>query len=216
MIKLISKDSPKTNLFEIRKNQIMDISFTFFFKQGYDATTMRQIAKACKLTPASLYNYFSSKNDILQVLCEREIGDEIGRLTPILNKLNYTRPTEVLKEEIKVYFNSYNDKQDWLMFVNRQMFLFPRKYRHMLLDRNIATVEGFKNILKKGIETGEFQPESQKIELIANQIIAFAQDWVLRRWYLRDHFKLEEYTEKCTEAILIQITGNTGNIIREP
>ncbi|HEV8622825.1 MAG TPA: TetR/AcrR family transcriptional regulator [Acidimicrobiia bacterium] len=37
-----------------------------FYRQGYRATTMRDIATACDLTPAAFYNHYSSKDQLLQ------------------------------------------------------------------------------------------------------------------------------------------------------
>jgi len=35
-------------------------------------------------------------------------------------------------------------------------------------------------------------------------------DWAMRRWFLREHFTLEEYTEEHTEFILDAIGARVG------
>ena len=49
-----------------RKNQIIKISAKLFKEKGYSAVTMRDIAKALDIKAASLYNYITSKQDILK------------------------------------------------------------------------------------------------------------------------------------------------------
>ena len=43
---------------------LLEAAFELFSRQGYHATTMRQIAERSGLTPGSIYNHFSGKDDI--------------------------------------------------------------------------------------------------------------------------------------------------------
>jgi AcrR family transcriptional regulator len=49
-----------------------------FHAQGFVATTVREIAHACRLTPGAIYNHFSSKEEILFAIVDRS-GDEAER-----------------------------------------------------------------------------------------------------------------------------------------
>lgn len=55
----------------IRRNSIVDIAETMFVNNGYDETSMDQIAYEAGLTKATVYNYFESKNDILAAVLGR-------------------------------------------------------------------------------------------------------------------------------------------------
>jgi TetR/AcrR family transcriptional regulator, cholesterol catabolism regulator len=48
-----------------RREQIRNLAAEMFFDQGYEATTMRQIAAALKIKPGSLYYHFPDKEQIL-------------------------------------------------------------------------------------------------------------------------------------------------------
>jgi TetR/AcrR family transcriptional regulator, cholesterol catabolism regulator len=48
--------------------RIADAAIELFYAQGSSATTVREIAAACGLTPGALYNHFSSKEQLLYVL----------------------------------------------------------------------------------------------------------------------------------------------------
>ena len=45
--------------------RIQDAALDLFYERGYQATTMREIALACGLTPGALYNHFASKDELL-------------------------------------------------------------------------------------------------------------------------------------------------------
>lgn len=52
------------------REQILDVAAELFLSQGYDETTMEQIAEAAEVAPSTLYRYFPSKDLLI-----------LGRLT---------------------------------------------------------------------------------------------------------------------------------------
>lgn len=52
------------------RKQILEVSLELFSVQGYEATSISQIADAIGIRKASLYNHFSCKQDILNTLVE--------------------------------------------------------------------------------------------------------------------------------------------------
>ena len=92
------------------KENILKISAQLFLNQGYENTTIRQIAKSCGIGRGHLYYYFRKKEDIL-----------IHMFTQILNKIyddlieNCDDKTEVflnyaLIQCIYIYTLVYNEK----------------------------------------------------------------------------------------------------------
>jgi len=52
-----------------RKRQVLASAQRIFKKKGYASTSVRDIAKALSMEPASLYSHFSSKEDMLKLTC---------------------------------------------------------------------------------------------------------------------------------------------------
>jgi len=52
-----------------RKTQILNIAQQLFREKGFNGTSMRDLATAVGVEPASLYNHFSSKSVILEEIC---------------------------------------------------------------------------------------------------------------------------------------------------
>jgi AcrR family transcriptional regulator len=55
-------DAPST------RERILDVALELFAAQGYDGTSLRQIAEQLSITKAAIYYYFESKEDILMAL----------------------------------------------------------------------------------------------------------------------------------------------------
>jgi AcrR family transcriptional regulator len=60
------------------RERILDVALDLFTDQGYDGTSLREIAERLGLTKAALYYHFASKEDILMALHMRlhEFGKE--------------------------------------------------------------------------------------------------------------------------------------------
>jgi AcrR family transcriptional regulator len=65
---LISKGKKKT------KERIFDVSTNLFAQNGFDATSMREIAKGVGIKKASMYSHYKSKDEILEQILEYPIG----------------------------------------------------------------------------------------------------------------------------------------------
>jgi AcrR family transcriptional regulator len=50
------------------RQRILDVALDLFTEQGFDATSLRQIAERLGVTKAAIYYYFESKDDILLAL----------------------------------------------------------------------------------------------------------------------------------------------------
>jgi AcrR family transcriptional regulator len=65
------------------RERILDVALDLFIEQGYDKTTLRQIAEPLGFTQAAIYYHFAAKEDILVALHLRL--HELGR--PVLEQL---------------------------------------------------------------------------------------------------------------------------------
>lgn len=55
-------------------DSITEIAAELFYRQGYDATSMQDIAVAAKINKSSLYHHIRGKEEILEAICRRTFG----------------------------------------------------------------------------------------------------------------------------------------------
>ncbi|HRX00428.1 MAG TPA: TetR/AcrR family transcriptional regulator, partial [Cyclobacteriaceae bacterium] len=109
--------SPRTSAKneEIRQEsaqRIMDAAFSLIAKQGYESTSISQIATEAGVSKGLLYNYFESKEDLLQKLVGRALqqGDDL------LENLISTDPAVTLKNIFQWFFREMRQRPDhWKM-----------------------------------------------------------------------------------------------------
>ncbi len=61
---------------EHRRRDIMDAAWELFGEKGFDETSIEEIAAHAEVGPATVYNYFGSKNGLLAALFVRYIEQE--------------------------------------------------------------------------------------------------------------------------------------------
>jgi AcrR family transcriptional regulator len=79
----VAEDAPQLPRPGDTRERILKVALTLFNEQGYDKTSLREIAERLDVTKAALYYHFERKEDILVELHRRLQavgGDVVGRL----------------------------------------------------------------------------------------------------------------------------------------
>jgi AcrR family transcriptional regulator len=77
--------SPRIDVSEERKAQILEAAKESFTERGFHKTRMSDIAEASGLSKGTLYWYFESKDAIILSLLERVFEPELQDLKSLLN-----------------------------------------------------------------------------------------------------------------------------------
>jgi AcrR family transcriptional regulator len=105
---------------ETRRRAILDAARDLFVAEGYKNVSMRKIAERIEYSPAALYSYFPSKDDIFFALAEEgfERLFELGRQTP-----HGPTPLDTLRNHLlNVYTLSVQAPEHYsLMFLDRSV-----------------------------------------------------------------------------------------------
>lgn len=97
------------------RRRILQGAQELFGRQGFDRTTVRQIAKRVNLTDAALYYHFKSKREILEAIWQLPVGGSPAQLRP---EGPFT--AEKLREIIDSLLDFASLNSDFLRLVNRE------------------------------------------------------------------------------------------------
>ncbi|MGN6697286.1 MAG: TetR/AcrR family transcriptional regulator [Thermomicrobiales bacterium] len=70
-----------------REEELLAAARRCFLAQGYDRTTMREIAAEAGVSTGAIYTYFGTKAEILQALCKQQTSAEVRDLQATLAEL---------------------------------------------------------------------------------------------------------------------------------
>lgn len=71
----------------IREAQVLDAAQALFAEQGYEATRIEEIAETASVAPATVYNYFATKPNLLMELALRHVHAALPERRAFLDDL---------------------------------------------------------------------------------------------------------------------------------
>jgi AcrR family transcriptional regulator len=118
---------------EAKRQNILDVARELFIEKGYDAVSMRDIAKKIRHTATALYTYFDSKEHIFSELCAQ---DFLGLRRAFEALAEVPDPIERLKRIGRAYVEF--------------ALKYPNHYELMFLTKKVPEL----NLENNGIERG--------------------------------------------------------------
>ena len=91
---------------ELKKKTILDVAQKIFSRFGLNKTTMNEIAKATRMGKATLYHYFTSKEEVFSEVINRESKIYTDKLDEAIKGIN--DPKGKLRAYIKTRIKTFN------------------------------------------------------------------------------------------------------------
>ncbi len=143
--------------YELRYRRVLDAAAAVFAEKGYHGTTTQNIAEKIGIRQASLYYYASSKEELLEAVCE--IGME-GFLESAqsINKIDQNAPGKIrsiIFEHLAPLWRQPNYMQ---VFLSCRKHL-PKPSRHEIGKQARDYEDLIERILREGVEAGELRED---------------------------------------------------------
>ena len=188
-------------LVQQRRRQIIDSTVTLFIEHGYHNTTTRMIAKASGFSIGSLYEYVSSKEDLLYLVCQTIHTEVQAAVEEALSRKGDER--ERLAEVIREFLLVCNKMSDHILLMYQVTQFLPKKWEHRVLENELNITKIFIDILQELCDKGALPEFDEKtINLLGHNISVLGHMWAFRRWNLKNDYSIEEYIATQTDFIL--------------
>lgn len=190
-----------------RRRQIIDSTVKLFIDHGYPDTTTRMIAKASGFSIGSLYEYVSSKEDLLYLVCQTIHEEVQAAVEEALSRKGDER--ERLAEVIREYLLVCDKMSDHVLLMYQVTQFLPEKWEQRVLENELNITKIFIDILKELCEKGVLPEFDDKtINLLGHNVSVLGHMWAFRRWNLKHDYSIEEYIATQTDFILGFAFGN--------
>jgi TetR/AcrR family transcriptional regulator, repressor for uid operon len=80
---MINEAKTVTSKAELRRQQILDAAAECFRKSGFHGASMSEIAKSFGMSAGHIYNYFESKEAIIEAMVKRDLDQALERIAKI-------------------------------------------------------------------------------------------------------------------------------------
>jgi AcrR family transcriptional regulator len=192
-----------------KKIQIMEEAEKLFAENGFDGTSVRQIAKAADINVAMISYYFGSKEKLLEAMLLYRISDYMSELKSTITPT--MTPLEKINCFIKIVITRVHRNRRMHKIVN---FEYTKDSRSIDLDKyidqkkeNYKIVEEF---IKSGQEDGSFRKDIVPLLVVPTVLGTYLHFYYNKRFFqsvldLPD----EEATDNYVHNTLIPHVQNT-------
>jgi TetR/AcrR family fatty acid metabolism transcriptional regulator len=183
---------------------ILKAAENIFANKGFHETRISDIAKKARVSESTIYEYFSTKEELLFSIPAEKISGYLEKNLDILQHVHGA--ANRLRTLIARHLSLYVDDEDYanvvvLILKGNRNFLKTEAYKVVQEAARITT-----QVLEEGMESGEFHPDLNPY-LVRAMIWGTIEHLVIRRSLLGKPKDLMKLTEDITDTILNGITS---------
>ena len=138
-----------------KKQFIIEMGSNLFEKQGYPATSMRNLAQNVQLEVSSLYSHISSKEEILRHICfemQKKMHVAIEKIFA-----NTQSPKKKIRNILKSYLKLILDNPSAYGVYHKEYIHLSESYLKEFLEKKTVCNKMCASIIREGIKTGDFR-----------------------------------------------------------
>jgi AcrR family transcriptional regulator len=189
-----------------RRHQILRTAMELFRKNGYHATTMREICARSRVNMGSFYDYFGSKEDIL-VYIYKEMLYETGSFDGLLGK--DVHGWEDLEPFLRaILLESWNKNKKSIKLMYRETIALDKNTLRAVMKIESDFVKWVAEKLRRGVGMSRVTKE---LEILANSIVYLNSFIPLRGWNMH-HID----QKKILDSLLGMFMGKLEQLRKHP
>jgi AcrR family transcriptional regulator len=179
--------------------RIIDATLKLSNKQGFHATSLRELARASGLSMGGLYSYFDNKAMLLSMIL-REVASTATEVLSAPPDHLVDDPRAHLAWVIETHIRLSEAMQPWFVFSFMEAKSFPPAERKIAVDAEAATEDVFADVIAQGVASGDFFDD--EAGLAASLIKPLLQDWYVKRAkYRKRGTSIETYIAAVTRFV---------------
>lgn len=186
---------------EQTRHAILAAAARIFRTEGFNATTMRQIAEAAAIQAGSIYYHFASKDRILDEVIDLGLHSLYDNVRRRLESNDDDRGQfrEILADLIDVHLRFLLHENDYLLVNTKNYWTMAqsrRRYHRRLREAYARLWRGF---LQQARDRGELRQDISVI--LVSQFILGAMNWTIE-WYDTDRYPINQLSERVVKLLL--------------
>ena len=177
--------SRKEREYLAHRDEILLAAEKVFAAKGFFPTTMSDIAKEAEFGTGTLYKYFKSKEELYFTLIDEKV-EEINCLvkTELSQK---TSAVERIKKVLGLQFEFFERNRDFFRIYTSERTRFEWTVKDELgtglHEKMVAYINILAEVMRQGIEEGEFRPLSPMdlAHALVGIVNSFVFEWMISR-----------------------------------
>jgi len=181
-----------------RRESLINAAIAVFIEKGFHNATVRDIGRAANMTQGTIYNYVSSKDDILYMVCDRIVAEYNEQTRRALDTSH--DPVGRVRSAVRTISQVMYRHRREILLIYQDSHLLDKRSRRVILARVEEFIGMFERIITDAArELGVPLPHPH---LSANILTFLPVMIALRGWSLKNDVPPEEVIEQITAFIV--------------
>ncbi len=184
-------------------DEIVAAAAKVFRTKGYHAATVRDIADEVGILKGSLYHHFESKEALLYLVVKEPIAQMYQTIAAIAEA--DLPATEKLRQAILAHLEAFDRHYPHLFVYLRERESVKRRFREMIGFSPKDYERCWQQILREGIENGEFRPDLD-IQVTSYGLLGML-NWAYKWYDPRGRMRVNEVAAQFTSLALAGVAA---------
>jgi AcrR family transcriptional regulator len=181
-----------------RRESLINAAIAVFIEKGFHNATVRDIGRAANMTQGTIYNYVSSKDDILYMVCDRIVAEYNEQARRALDTSH--EPAERVRSAVRAISQVMYRHRREILLIYQDSHLLDKRSRRVILARVEEFIGMFERIITDAAR--ELDVPLPHPHLSANMLTFLPVMIALRGWSLKNDLPPEEVIEQITAFIV--------------
>jgi len=181
------------------REEILLAAEKVFAAKGFFSTTMSDIAREAEFGTGTLYKYFKSKEELYFTLIDEKVEEING---PVKAELSQKTPAvERIKKVLGLQFEFFERNRDFFRIYTSEQSRFEWTVKDELgkdlHEKMVAYIHILAEVMRQGIEEGEFRPMNPMdlAHALVGIVNSFIFEWMISREFYPLISKLDTVLE---------------------
>ena len=191
-------------------DEIVSAAAKVFRTKGYHAATVRDIAGEVGILKGSLYHHFASKEELLYLVVKEPIAQMYRTISEIAAA--DVGAAEKLRQAILAHLEAFDRHYPHLFVYLREREAVKRRFREMIGFSPKEYERCWQQILREGIENGEFRPDLD-IQVASYGLLGML-NWSYKWYNPEGRLSVQEVAAEFTSLALAGIAADKPRAAR--
>jgi AcrR family transcriptional regulator len=194
-------------LIALRRAEIIEVASSIFARKGYYGATTRDIGDELGMSVGTIFNYFTSKEELLQAVLEVPQQEMVAAVA----ELEKAPPTQdTLVRMLVELIRTVDRHRRYVNLVYQDLKVIQGAARDAIFDRETRIARALARAFAGAAEeTGAAL--TMPAALAAHNAIVQAHAWAFRHWAFTQFGSVDEYIELQVPALLRSV-GQAGDV----
>lgn len=138
-----------------RREEIVGVALHLIAENGFQKTSMREIAALANMGKSSLYDFFKTKDEIVVYAVEKKIEETIEKVHRII--ADEPSPEQCLRKIMLNHLQVPKQYRTVLMWLNTESDYLEEEYQKRLKAVRYAYQDIIKSVIENGVAAGVFR-----------------------------------------------------------